>query len=231
MILVFQPAEEGGGGARRDDPGRAVRALPDGSIGMHNLAGDARRAPSPSRTGLVLRPATSLASPSGARAVMAPCHTWASTRSRWPASWCWPSDHPDAQPASQIHRTGVISVTMIQAGEADQCGAQSVTLQGTVRTFTDETLDLIEERMREAEPPVERRFWCHRRVREFQRNCPPTINRSARRHLARQVIDRGGGGRAGGVVRGHDGGRRLQLLPAAQAGGVLRDWQRRWHAP
>ncbi|MFX8945895.1 peptidase dimerization domain-containing protein, partial [Acinetobacter baumannii] len=45
--------------------------------------------------------------------------------------------------------TGVISVTMIQAGEATNVIPESVVMQGTVRTFTTEVLDLIENRMRE----------------------------------------------------------------------------------
>ena len=44
--------------------------------------------------------------------------------------------------------TGVISTTMIQAGEATNVIPDYVTVQGTVRTFTTEVLDLIEERMR-----------------------------------------------------------------------------------
>jgi hypothetical protein len=44
---------------------------------------------------------------------------------------------------------GVISVTMIHAGEATNVIPDSCELQGTVRTFTLEVLDLIEQRMRE----------------------------------------------------------------------------------
>ena len=43
----------------------------------------------------------------------------------------------------------VISVTMIHAGEATNVVPDSCELQGTVRTFTLEVLDLIEQRMRQ----------------------------------------------------------------------------------
>jgi len=44
---------------------------------------------------------------------------------------------------------GVISVTMINAGEATNVIPDRCELQGTVRTFSIEVLDLIERRMRE----------------------------------------------------------------------------------
>ncbi len=43
---------------------------------------------------------------------------------------------------------GVVSVTMIHAGEANNVVPDSCEIQGTVRTFTLEVLDLIETRMR-----------------------------------------------------------------------------------
>ena len=44
---------------------------------------------------------------------------------------------------------GVISVTMIHAGEATNVVPDSCEIQGTVRTFTLEVLDLIERRMKD----------------------------------------------------------------------------------
>ena len=44
---------------------------------------------------------------------------------------------------------GVISVTMIHAGEATNVVPDSCEMQGTVRTFTLEVLDLIERRMQQ----------------------------------------------------------------------------------
>src|ERR1700689_4489972 len=45
--------------------------------------------------------------------------------------------------------TGLISVTVVKAGEATNVIPDTCELQGTVRTFTVEVLDLIERRMRQ----------------------------------------------------------------------------------
>jgi hippurate hydrolase len=70
---------------------------------------------------------------------------------------------------------GVISVTMINAGHATNVVPDSCTLQGTVRTFTLEVLDLIERRMRVVAEHVSA---AHEAQCEFhfKRNYPPTIN-------------------------------------------------------
>jgi hippurate hydrolase len=70
---------------------------------------------------------------------------------------------------------GVISVTMFHAGEATNVIADSCELQGTVRTFTTELIDLIERRMREISQGLASAFG-GRVEFEFVRNYPPTIN-------------------------------------------------------
>ena len=45
-------------------------------------------------------------------------------------------------------RSGVISVTMINTGEATNVIPESCVVEGTVRTCTTEVLDLIERRMK-----------------------------------------------------------------------------------
>ena len=74
--------------------------------------------------------------------------------------------------------TGVISTTMIQAGEATNVVPDFVTVQGTVRTFTTEVLDLIETRMR-AQRIIgkQREELPHRRIRHRQ---------TQQHHLARR---------------------------------------------
>jgi amidohydrolase len=82
---------------------------------------------------------------------------------------------------------GVISVTMFHAGEATNVIPDSVTLQGTVRTFTLEVLDLIEQRMRQMCEHLcaAHGAWCEF---EFQRNYPPTINHPHETAFARTVL-------------------------------------------
>ena len=83
--------------------------------------------------------------------------------------------------------TGVISVTMIQAGEATNVVPDFVTVQGTVRTFTTEVLDLIEERMRAVAQHTCAAFGAECDF-EFNRNYPPTINHPAETDFVRQVM-------------------------------------------
>jgi hippurate hydrolase len=83
--------------------------------------------------------------------------------------------------------TGVISVTMIQAGEATNVVPDSVSMQGTVRTFTTQVLDLIEARMREVAKHTCAAFGAECDF-EFSRNYPPTVNHPAETEFVRQVM-------------------------------------------
>jgi amidohydrolase len=82
---------------------------------------------------------------------------------------------------------GVISVTMIHAGDATNVVPESCELQGTVRTFTIELLDLIERRMRQVAEHV---CAAHEAACEFEfvRNYPPTVNTPAEAEFARRVM-------------------------------------------
>ena len=100
VYLVFQPAEEGGGGARGDDQGRPFREVSDGGhVRRPQLARPQsgqfalNRAPcSP--------PATSSASCSRAGAATPPCRIWGSIPCRRPASSCRLSNHRQPQQAA-----------------------------------------------------------------------------------------------------------------------------------
>lgn len=83
--------------------------------------------------------------------------------------------------------TGVISVTMIQAGEATNVIPESVVMQGTVRTFTTEVLDLIENRMREITRQLCAAFGAEADF-EFSRNYPPTVNHAFEANFVREVM-------------------------------------------
>lgn len=69
----------------------------------------------------------------------------------------------------------VLSLTQLHAGSADNVIPNTAELRGTVRTFSEETLDLIEKRMREITQYTCRAFNCNATF-EFERRCPPTIN-------------------------------------------------------
>jgi hypothetical protein len=122
--------------------------------------------------------------------------------------------------------TAVISVTMIHAGEATNVIPDSCEIQGTVRTFSNDVLDLIEAphedrgRARPARPS--------RRAASSSSTAttrPPSTTRP--RPSSRAACWRGGGRRERAALRADDGVRGLQLLPAGQARLLLHDRQRR----
>src|SRR6185436_16247213 len=82
---------------------------------------------------------------------------------------------------------GVISVTMIHTGEATNVVPDSCEIQGTVRTFTLEVLDLIERRMREIAEHTGAAFGTGVAF-EFHRNYPPTINHPKEVAFLREVM-------------------------------------------
>jgi hippurate hydrolase len=186
VYVVFQPAEEGGGGARemiRD--GLFERFPMDAIFGMHNWPGMAV----------------------GEFAIKdGPCfassNEFCITIHGKGCHGAMPHLGIDPVPvACQLVQafqtiltrnmrpieTGVISVTMIQAGEATNVVPESVTMQGTVRTFTTDTLDLIETRMREITQHVCAGFGT-RADFEFSRNYPPTINHPLETAFVREVM-------------------------------------------
>jgi metal-dependent amidase/aminoacylase/carboxypeptidase family protein len=63
----------------------------------------------------------------------------------------------------------------------------SCEIQGTVRTFTTEVLDLIERRMRQIAEATCAAFETSCEF-EFQRNYPPTINHAAETEFARALL-------------------------------------------
>ena len=82
---------------------------------------------------------------------------------------------------------GVISVTMIHGGEATNVVPDSCELQGTVRTFSFEVLDLIEKRMEEIAKNICAAFDARCEF-EFVRNYPPTINHVKEAAFAAEVL-------------------------------------------
>jgi hippurate hydrolase len=76
---------------------------------------------------------------------------------------------------------------MIHAGEATNVVPDHCVLQGTVRTFTLEVLDLIEQRMREVAQHTCAAFGAECEF-EFRRNYPPTVNTPAETAFARDVM-------------------------------------------
>ena len=185
VYLIFQPAEEGGGGARVMIEDGLLEQFPMQAVfGMHNWPG--------------MKMGQFAVSPGP---VMASSNEFKITIHGKGGHAAMPHTGIDPVPIAcqmvQAFQTiisrnkkpvdaGVISVTMIHTGEATNVVPDSCELQGTVRTFTLEVLDMIEARMKQV---AEHTCAAHEATCDFEfvRNYPPTVNSAAEADFARKV--------------------------------------------
>lgn len=81
----------------------------------------------------------------------------------------------------------VLSITQIHTGSADNVIPDDAVLRGTVRTFSNEALDLVERRMAEITEHTCRAMDC-KVTFEFERSYPATINDPAQTAFCERVI-------------------------------------------
>jgi len=174
VYVIFQPAEEGGAGAKRMmDDGLFEKFPMQAVFGMHNwpglpvghfglTAGPIMASSNQFRITVRGKGAHGGMPHLGVDPVMTAVHIAQAlqsivTRNRHPLE------------------AAVLSITQIHTGSADNVIPTDAEMRGTVRTFTVETLDMIEQRMREviqhsaAAMGAEADF-------SFIRKYPPTIN-------------------------------------------------------
>jgi len=174
VYLIFQPAEEGGAGARRMiEDGLFDRFPMDAVYGMHNWpgikAGTFGVAPGPMMASsnefrvVVKGKGAHAAQPHrGIDPVMTAvqiAQAWQTIISR------------EKNPLD----TAVLSITQIHAGSATNVIPDEAVLIGTVRTFSTGVLDLIERRMNEVAGGIAAGFGASVDF-TFKRNYPPLVN-------------------------------------------------------
>ncbi len=174
VYVIFQPAEEGGAGAKKMIEDGLFEKCPMQAVyGMHNWPG------APVGT-FGVTPGPMMASSNEFEVVVRGKGSHAA------------QPHKSVDPimvAVQIAQSwqtivsrnkspldaGVLSITQIHAGSATNVIPDDARLIGTVRTFTVEVLDLMEQRMRDVATHTAAAFGGEVEFK-FKRNYPPLIN-------------------------------------------------------
>lgn len=174
VYVIFQPAEEGGAGAKKMIEDGLFEKCPMQAVyGMHNWPG------APVGT-FGVTPGPMMASSNEFEVVVRGKGSHAA------------QPHKSVDPimvAVQIAQSwqtiisrnkspldaGVLSITQIHAGSATNVIPDDAKLIGTVRTFTLEVLDLMEQRMRDVATHTAAAFGAEVEFK-FKRNYPPLIN-------------------------------------------------------
>lgn len=186
VYLIFQPAEEGGAGARRMIQDGLFERFPmDAVYGMHNwpgikagtfgvVAGPMMASSNEFRVVVKGKGAHAAQPHRGIDPVMVAvqiAQSWQTIISR------------EKNPLD----TAVLSITQIHAGSATNVIPDEAVLVGTVRTFSTEVLDLVERRMREIAAGVATGFNAGIDF-TFKRNYPPLVNHPAQTAFAIEAM-------------------------------------------
>jgi amidohydrolase len=186
VYLIFQPAEEGGAGAKRMlEDGLLARCPMQTVYGMHNWPG--------LETGqFAVKPGPMMASSNEFEVIIEGKGGHAAL------------PHKSIDPvmvAVQIVQawqtiisrntnpldSALLSVTQINAGSTTNVIPDNARLAGTVRTFTLPVLDMVEQRMQEIADYTARAFGAQATFK-FRRNYPPLVNHPEQTALAVKVL-------------------------------------------
>ena len=186
VYVIFQPAEEGGAGAKKMIEDGLFEQCPMQAVyGMHNWPGAAVGTfgvtPGPMMASsnefevIVHGKGSHAAQPHNS---VDPIMVAVQIAQSWQTIVSRNKNPLDA---------GVLSITQIHAGSATNVIPDAATLIGTVRTFTVELLDLMEQRMRDIATHTAAAFGAKVEF-NFKRNYPPLINHVKETAFAVEVL-------------------------------------------
>lgn len=186
VYVIFQPAEEGGAGAKKMIEDGLFKKFPMQAVfGMHNWPGI-----NVGSFGLTTGP------------IMASSNEFWITIDGKGAHGGMPHLGQDpimaAVQVAQSLQTivtrnrhpldaAVLSITQIHAGSATNVIPNQAQLVGTVRTFSNDVLDLIESRMQSIVSLTSEAMGCQGQLK-FKRNYPPTINSASETAFCAEVM-------------------------------------------
>ncbi|MGH8808407.1 MAG: M20 aminoacylase family protein [Noviherbaspirillum sp.] len=186
VYLIFQPAEEGGAGAKRMiDDGLFKRCPVDAVFGMHNW------------------PGAPLGTFGVCKGGMLASSNWFELNIRGKGAHAG-EPHKSIDPImTGMHiaqawqtiltrnlnpiQSAVLSVNEIHGGSAYNAIPDKMTMTGTVRTFAVDAIDFIEQRMRTIAENAAAAF-CAGVDFQFRRNCPPLVNHPTETDIALDVM-------------------------------------------
>jgi amidohydrolase len=186
IVFIFQPAEEGGAGAQAMiDDGLFTKFPVDAVFGIHNWPGMPT-----GQFGVTEGPIMASSNEFRVEITGVGSHAAMPHNGRDPVFTA-------VQIANGLQGiitrnkkpldTAVLSITQIHAGDAVNVVPDRAWMAGTVRTFTTETLDLVEARMRTIAENIAAAYDCSANV-HFHRNYPPTVNSSEETRFAASVM-------------------------------------------
>ncbi|SHN44864.1 hippurate hydrolase [Duganella sacchari] len=186
VYLVFQPAEEGGAGAKRMiEDGLFEQCPMDAIYGMHNWPGIPAGHMSVCEGPMMASSNEFYVTVKGKGAHAAQPHKGIDpvmTAVQIAQSW----QTIISRQKSPLD-TAVLSLTQIHAGSATNVIPDEAKMVGTVRTFTAPVLDMIEKRMEEVAVHTAAAFGAQVEFK-FRRNYPPLVNHAKETRFAVEVM-------------------------------------------